>query len=281
MNRRAALVAAAVFCASCAARAPARPGGSSTPDPDASAVYEQATRQCRGLRTMTASLRLSGRVGDQRLRGTLLTGLEGPASLRFEAVAPFGQPLFILAGRDNRATLLLPRDNRVLADRAVPDLLERLIGLRLSASDVRLLLAGCLVATPEPSDGRAWGAGWRSVTVAPGVMAYLKVVHGVPQVVAADHASWRIDYADHRSGWPRRVRIRTAADRTVDFTATIDELEVNTAIDVRAFVADVPGTAIPMSLDELRSVAPLSVRDPDGPNEQASAHAVRASGPWR
>ena len=82
--------------------------------------------------------------------------------MRFEAIAPFGQPFFILAGRDDRASLLLPRDNRILTDASVPALLERLTGLSLGASDLRLILTGCLVGTrasrPTADRGPAAGA---------------------------------------------------------------------------------------------------------------------------
>src|SRR5690606_37651943 len=107
--RRLLAALACLALAGCAARLPARPGGPATPDPTAVSAFIQATAHCAGLRTVTAALRLSGRAGGERLRGTLHTGFASPASLRVEAVAPFGRPLFILAGRDNRATLLLPR----------------------------------------------------------------------------------------------------------------------------------------------------------------------------
>ena len=39
--------------------------------------------------------------------------------------------------------------------------------------------------------------------------------------------------------------------------ARIGDLQVNVDIDPRAFVVDIPSDADPMTLDELRSVAPL------------------------
>jgi hypothetical protein len=248
--------ACAVALCACAARTPARPGGTHTPDPTAVAAFTQATRQCAGLKTITAELRLSGRAGGEKLRGTLHTGLAAPASLRFEAVAPFGQPFFILAGRDNRATLLLPRDRRVLADAPVPELLERLTGLKLAADDLRLILTGCLAEPAVPGDGRAFAKGWRAVTLGAGVTAYLRDVNGAPAVVAADHGSWHVDYANHQNAWPRSVRIRSLSG-DVDIRAGVEQLEVNAEIDDKAFAVVVPPDAAPMTLDHLRSVAPL------------------------
>lgn len=265
MIARVALAAGAVVLTACAARAPLRPSGTGIPDPTALDAFVQATRTCAGLQTVTTEIRLSGRVGRERMRGTLLTGLAAPASMRFEAVAPFGPPIFILAGRDNRATLLLPRDNRVLVDAAVPDVLERLTGLSLAANDLRVILTGCLVEQQPPTEGRRWPNGWRSVTVGREITAYLRDVSGQPVVTAADHGRWRIDYANHLNGWPRQVRIRSAeagnsgAQSTpmIDLTAALDQLEINTGIDEKAFVVDPPAGAIPITLDDLRAVAPL------------------------
>lgn len=254
--RGAVVLACALLLTSCAARTPARPSGTATPDPSATDAFIQATRQCAGLKTFTAELRLSGRAGDERLRGTLHTGLAAPGSLRVEAVAPFGQPFFILAGRENRATLLLPRDDRVLSDAPVPDVLERLTGLSLSASDLRLILTGCLSEGATPSNGRAFGRDWRAVDLDSGVAAYIRTIDGAPAIVAADHGNWRVDYAMHRNGFPRQVRIRSVSG-DVDMTAALAQVEINTAIDPRAFEVQAPATAVPITLDHLRSIVPL------------------------
>ena len=250
------VVVCAVTLMSCAARTPARPAGPATPDPSAVDAFTQATRQCAGLKTLTAELRLSGRAGDERLRGTLHTGLAAPGSLRFEAVAPFGQPFFILAGRENRATLFLPREDQVLPDAPVPDLLERLTGLSLSATDLRLILTGCLSEGATPSNGRAFAREWRAVDLDTGVVAYLRAVGGRPTIVAADHGNWRVDYAQHQSNFPRQVRIRSMSG-DVDMTAALEQVEINTAIDPRAFEVQAPPGASPITLEHLRSVVPL------------------------
>ena len=250
------VIACAAALASCAARTPARPTGTATPDPTAVDVFKQATRQCAGLKTVTAELRLSGRAGDEKLRGTLHTGLAAPGAVRVEAVAPFGQPFFILAGRDNRATLLLPRDQSVLRDAPVPDVLERLTGLSLSATDLRLIVTGCLSDPANPTNGRSFGSDWRAVDLDSGVVAYMRTVDGTAAVVAADHGNWRVDYSMHRSGFPRQVRIRSVAG-DVDMTAALEQVEINTEIDPKAFDIDAPANATPITLEHLRSVVPL------------------------
>ena len=265
----------------CAARMPPRPTGAATPDPAAAAAFEAATASCRGFRSIEGELALSGRAGGERVRGRVLTGLEAGGAVRLEAPAPFGAPFFILAGKDENATLVLPRERRVLKDTAVAAVLERLIGLTLGADDLRLIVSGCLVdrATPAdtgpPSrglcamgcDGRQFPGGWQAVTLGPERVAYLRTVQGRPTLVAADYGRWRVDYSQHTGGFPRVVRVRSAsakaaADRAgeIDITARVEQLEVNTQINPRAWSVDVPSDADPMTLDELRSIAPLAER---------------------
>jgi hypothetical protein len=253
----AALTAALMF-SGCAARLPPRPSGTPTPDPTAGDAFVTATASCKGFRSIEGELSLSGRAGGERVRGRILAGLESGGAVRLEAVAPFGAPFFVLAGRNERATLVLPRERRVLKDTGVSDVLERLTGLTLGANDLRLILSGCLVEHAEPSDGRQWGSDWRAVTIAPERVAYLRMRNGQAVLTAADYGPWRIDYSGHSAGFPRIVRVRRAGDTAIDITARVDQLEVNTQINPLAWVVDVPSDAEPMTLDELRSIAPLA-----------------------
>lgn len=251
-----------VLSAACAAKAPPRPTGPVTPDPSAAGRFQSATAQCRGLSTLTAELALSGRAGDERLRGRVVAGLERGGAARLEGLAPFGAPIFILAAANERARLLLPRDRRVLDDATVSAVLERLTGLTLGADDLRLVLSGCLVESAEPAEGRRWGSGWQAVRVAPERVAYLRERQGVVVVVAADYGPWRVDYDGHAGGWPRTVRVRRDGDVAIDVTARLSQLEINVPIDPRAFALHVPPGMTPMTLDELRSVAPLAPKAP-------------------
>jgi hypothetical protein len=249
------LVLATLAAASCAARSPARPAGSAAPAPEAMRHFDTITTHCEGLRTMTAELALSGHAGDQRLRGRVLAGLERGGSVRLEGVAPFGAPLFILAAKAERATLLLPRDRRVLDDAPVAQVVERLIGLSLGADDLLQTLAGCLGAGASTS-GRQWSGGWEAVDAGAGRTVLLRQQSQGWQLAAVDAPGWRADYRLVQNGVPREVRLRSD-DARVDFTAVVQQLEMNTPIDAAAFEVAIPADASPMTLDELRSVAPL------------------------
>jgi hypothetical protein len=225
-----------------------------------------ATASCRGFRSLEGELALSGRAGGERVRGRVLTGLESGGAVRLEAVAPFGAPFFILAGRDERATLLLPRERRVLKDTAVSDVLGRITGLSLGANDLRLVLSGCLAEQPSPSEGRQWPGGWQAVTIGPERVAYLRTMSGRAVLVAADYGPWHVDYSGHAAGFPRVVRVRSASRAgvekaeadAIDITARLEQLDTNTQINPRAWVVEIPSDAEPMTLDELRSIAPLA-----------------------
>jgi hypothetical protein len=260
------IFAFAFFISSCAPKAPPRPVGNPTPDPTAADAFTTATAACKGFRSIEGELSLSGHAGGERVRGRILTGLESGGAVRLEAVAPFGAPFFILAGRNERATLVLPREHRVLSDTGVADVLERITGLALGADDLRLIVSGCLVDHAAPTDGRQWGSDWKAVTIGPERVAYLRSVNGVWTLTAADYGRWHVDYSAHSGGYPRVVRVRNASsgaqtgggDNAIDITARIEQLEVNTPINPKAWVVDVPSDADPMTLDELRSIAPLA-----------------------
>ena len=270
--KRLVALATVLALSACAARTPPRPAGTPGPDPTAIAAFTTATASCRGFRSLTGELSLSGRAAGERIRGRVIAGLESGGSVRLEGVAPFGPPIFILAGTGERATLLLPRERRVLTNTAVSAVLERLTGLALGADDLRLIVSGCLVDHAAPTEGRQWPGGWQAVTLAPDRVAYLRLQQGQPVVVAADYGPWHLDYSEHLSGYPRVLRVRRLrqgvgaqgrdGEATTDVTARVGELEINTTINPLAFTLEVPADADPMTLDELRSVAPLVPKEP-------------------
>lgn len=222
-------------------------------------AFARATVACKGYRSFEGELSLSGRAGDERVRGRILTGLEAGGAVRLEAVAPIGAPFFILAGRNERATLVLPRERRVLSDTGVVQVLERLTGLALGADDLRQIIVGCFADGTAPSAGRQWPGGWQAVSLSADRTIYLRTVNGQPTLVAADYGVWHVDYAEHAGGFPRLVRVRSASGSGgIDITARIAQLQVNTQINPRAWTVDVPADADPMTLDELRSIAPLA-----------------------
>jgi len=259
---RCALMLALVAIAGCAARAPVRPTGAPSADPGAVQAFADATRACAGLSSLTAEIGLSGRALGERVRGRLISGLAAPASARLEAVAPFGPPAFVLVAKEDRGTVYFARERRVLPDTAVADILERLTGLNLGAGELRLLLTGCLVDRATVTEGRTWAGGWRAVTLGERRTAYLRDVGGRSLVMAADYGPWLLDYADHLDGWPRTVRVRRVNTTDTDIIARLQQLEINVPLEPPTFELEVPADAERVTLDDLRSVAPLREKSP-------------------
>jgi outer membrane biogenesis lipoprotein LolB len=246
------IAAVLVLTTACAQKAPPRPSGAPAPDPAAVIAHQAATRHCRPLRTATAAIALSGDVGGERVRGRLTAGFAAPASLRLEALAPFGAPALLLASDGAATTLLFPRDKQVLRGASVAELLEAITGLALGADELRDVLFGCLAF--EASTGVSFAGGWQAVDSGE-TRVYLR--NGA--VAAADHRGWLVDYDTPASGGSRHVRMRrTQPSGTVDLRAVLTQVEMNVDVPASAFALDVPADAQPISLDQLRAASPLA-----------------------
>ena len=247
-----------VLLASCAPRLLRLPTDPGAPAPDFLQTYRAATAACGGVKTLTAELGLSGRAGGRGIRGRAIVGVERPASLRLEGVAPFGPPAFILAARAGSGTLLLPRDERVLRDTPPQDILGALTGISLNPGDLQAVLTGCLVSGGDPTAGRLHQNGWLSVDLPGGSTMFLERRGTRWQARAGRRPGWQIEYVPWQGDFPQQVRIRSVDPAVdVDLTADVGQLETNVPIDPAAFAVDIPPDALPISLGELRDAGPL------------------------
>ena len=137
--------------AACGAKRIPLPSDPGSPLPNYSEIHAEVTKSCRGARTLTAELGLRGRAGTRRLSGRLIAGFERPASMRLEAVAPFGPAGFILVTRGEQAVLLLPRDERVVRGESAEAILGALTGVTLGPADLQAILTGCILPESKPS----------------------------------------------------------------------------------------------------------------------------------
>lgn len=245
----------------CAAHRLSLPAGPGVPFDQFQQAFQEATASCRSIHTLTAEVRLSGRAGTERLRGRLLAGLAEPASMRLEALSPFGPPAFILVGRADRATLLLPKDDLVLRNERPAGVLDALAGLAFEPDDLRVALTGCATTAVTARSGRGYDGGWAAVD-ANGATLYLKKVEGRWRTLAADKRGWGLEYAEWLNGIPRRVRFSSRSDAAaggvaIDLDVQVIDLQTNVKLEARAFELDVPPNAQPLTLDELRRLGPL------------------------
>jgi hypothetical protein len=251
---------ALLACCGCGARLLKLPSGAGAPAPDAATALAEATSECRGVSNLTADLAVSGSVDGQRLRGHLLAGLASPASARLEAVAPAGQPLFIFVATGGDATLLLPRDRRVLEHGPPAQVLESIAGVPLDPAELKTALIACPASTTAAA--RALGGEWRVVPTESGD-AYLRrdPKENRWRVVALVRGSqnqeqWRAEYRDFQQGLPRTVHLVSADRRRFDLTLKLSQVAVNETLGADVFRVVIPPSVDPITLDELKRARP-------------------------
>lgn len=263
MRRRRALGlglwALALALTACGPRRFTLPTDPGAPLQDFEQIHAMVSSACAGVRTFQAQLGLSGRAGDQSLRGRVIAGFERPASMRLEGLAPFGAPLFVLAAHDGAATLVLPRDDRVVQGAAPEEILGALTGVTLAPADLQALLTGCVTPAPRAVAGRLHGNGLASIDLEGGAMLFLQRQGDVWRVRAARRDGWQVEYPAWPGAFPQSMRLRSGAQGTgVDLTATISQVEANVDLDASVFTIEVPLDAQPLTLEELRAAGPLS-----------------------
>ena len=250
------------FCisaaAACGPRRVTLPSDPGTPLPDVAQIHAEVSAACAGVRTLTAVLGLSGRAGDERLRGSIHAGFARPSSMRLEGVPPLGGAVFILTARANAATLVLPRESRIVRNASPEAILGALTGVALAPADLQAILTGCVVPAPKPTLGRLHANGQASIELAGNATIYLRRVANRWQLHAARRDGWQIEYPAFEGTFPRSVRLQsTSPDVRVDLTATINEIETNLDLEADVFSVELRGDERPLSLEELREAGPL------------------------
>jgi hypothetical protein len=252
-----------LFAASCGG--PPRvtlPTGAGSPFPGFASAYTEATVECRSVKTMSASLSLSGRAGTTKLSARIDAGFAESGRLRLEGfprVSFGGKPFFVLVARGGEATLVLTRDARVLTAAAPAAIIEALTGVALDPDQLRAVVSGCGLAATDPTGGHAFDNGWASVDAGDATV-FLRQLEGAWRVAAARRESLTVEYSDFSSGRPSTLRLHTTPGAGVvpaDLTLRISQVEINTPLENTVFSADVPREARPITLEELRRAGPL------------------------
>ena len=132
--------------------------------------------------------------------------------------------MFIFVATNDDATLLLPRDDRVLAHGPPDQVLDAAAGVPLGAAALRTTLTGC-VEDADAGTLLAAGDEWRVLRVARTAGgdavsddAYLhrdQATHAWQLAASmrrgAAGRGWRAEYRDYLNGLPRSIRLRAGA----------------------------------------------------------------------
>jgi hypothetical protein len=251
-------IAAAVGCAR---NPPTLPTGAATPFADFAALFAQATDQCRGVRTFAGVLEMTGRIGGSGVPRTRIeAGFADPDQIRLEAKAPFGRSVFVLVARQaGEATLVLPRDKRVLSGSPADQIVEALTGVRFGADELRTIVTGCGPGLAEPHTARMYPGEWLAVD-ADGRTFWLRQIDGIWRIVGAARDGIEIRYDQFQGNRPSIVRLRTTgapAGGASDLTLRISDVDINIPLGPEVFQVEIPTDAAPLSLEELRRSGPL------------------------
>jgi hypothetical protein len=260
------LAAVCLVAASCAPRFVTLPSGAGGAFPDFARAYDQATEPCRSIRTMAGILAISGRAASERFRAKIDAGFEAPAKVRLELPAP-GKPFFTFVAVGDDATLVLPREGRVLRHAPPAATLEALAGVAIGPADLRTIVTGCGFARGEPTRGRSYDRGWVAVD-AGAATSWLQQVDGAWRMTAASSGPLDVRYADFSSGRPATIRLRaaiapgsgqdaSAGAAMTDLTIRLSQVDINEPLDGAVFTVDVAPDATPMTLAQLRQAGPL------------------------
>jgi hypothetical protein len=240
----------------------ALPTGAGTPFPDFSHAFTEATAECRAIKRLSATIRLSGRAGRTKLAARIDSGFAVPAQIRLEGyprVSFGGKPFFILVSRGAEATLVMPRDARVLRGAAPAAIVEALAGVPLGSEDLRAIVAGCGLQSADPSSGRSFANGWAAIDAGE-TSVFLRQMDGRWRVAGATRGPLSVAYGDFAAGKAATVQVSTPAGKDrggADLVLRLSQLEIDPPLDDRVFDVDVPPDATPLTLEELRRAGPL------------------------
>lgn len=258
MNRRIGrllpALALLILSAGCAPRLAKLPSGPGTSYAEFATAYAQATELCRNVRTQRAVLRVSG-----PFRADVDAGFAEPSRVRLELPAP-GRPIFVFVTDGDRATLVLPREGRVLRDAPPAAILEALAGISLAPDELRRIVAGCGLGTAPPTSGRTFGPDWVAVDAGDTVHWLKTAAGGEWQLSASTRGPLEVRYGSYLVGRPALIRLRVPARDgrpATDLTLRLSQVDFNEPLDASVFEADVPPNAVPLTLEELRRSGPL------------------------
>lgn len=240
----------AVAISGCAGARFVRPTGTPQPFPEADTVWAALSSGCRAVTSARVQLRVSGRIGGQRIPG-LTTGLAVDATRVAIDARAGARRVFSLAGDRSEVVLLRHLDGR-MARGPAGDLLDALVGVRLEPARLLAVLSGCVAVDPTFQSGDRVGPYARIQT--PDTLIYLAPLDRGWRLAGAEFDGVVADYRRLERGWPGEVELRRP---DVSLRLQVVEFERNPRLPAVVFQLPVPAAFVEMSLDELRRDGPL------------------------
>jgi hypothetical protein len=230
------------------------PAGPGTPAPEAASAWDQASRGCREARSFTAALQASGRVAGARLWPIAIQAAVTKDQSIYLSASASGTSLFVLAGTDNRATLWLRREHRVIT--AAPgEIMDAIVGVSLSPDQLLAALTGCGTRSTGVSQAARHGNLLSIDTT--DARVYLESNASVWRTKAAETGAFILEFGWGTGSLPADLWIWSAPNRqpAASLHLSVSDGEINGAIPAGVFlVPSAASTATPITLDELRKL---------------------------
>ena len=109
-----------------------------------------------------------------------------------------------------------------------------------------------------PAGGQRHANNLASVALADST-AFLQQSDGAWKMAGATGGPLTVAYADYANGRPSTIHLRAESGGRVsaDLTLRLSQVEINTTLDAKAFQAEIPERAAPLTLEDLRKAGPL------------------------
>jgi hypothetical protein len=250
------LALALALMSGCAGGRFGRPAGVAVPFPEAADIWTELSRACRAVTLARAELRVSGRVDGQGFPA-LTTGLVVDAD-RLSILAMAGaRSVFRLAG-DRASVVLLNYLDRRMTRGPAADVVDALVGVRLTPDRLLALLTGCVSSDPVATLAERIGTTARIRTA--DSIIYLAERNGQWRLAAAEFGDVMADYRRVDPAGPREIELRRGSDVTLRIR--VIEFERNPQLSPAVFQLAVPDAFVEVPLDALRQGGPLGPREP-------------------
>jgi hypothetical protein len=213
-------------------------------EPAVRAALEALRRQENGVVRYQGIVRVRGRGPDGGFDARLVVISERPDALRIELLGAFAGTRWSAVLGANRIEAYFPSRRQYLEEEDVADVVGRLLGLRLTSAEVMSVLAGVGVPLGSVTSARGEERGSLSILTFDGGDVGRVELDRAGQVVRAVGSAYRVSYP---TSW--KSRGRTFPDELVLENDSIrvvletEDVDVNVALDPKAFVLDVPSDA--------------------------------------
>lgn len=233
----------------------ALPGGSPEPAASAASAWAEATRSCRDVRAYSATLTVSGHVGGRGVpKLTVFTGATSDGGIYLDGRYD-GTAIFTLGGTADRATLVRHDDNTTVTARA-EDVLDALVGLKMTPSRWLALLSGCVSTAPSSPIARGDRSGSELVLTLADARALLDSTSKQWRVTGGVFDRMTIEYRTVGVDWPQRWTLasETGTSPAVKLDVIATDPHVNDSkISTAGFAVTPPPGAVTITLEQLRA----------------------------